>query len=197
VAGEIDHEAYKSEEFEDAHLTEKGEAQCESLNVSCLEELTVKNAELLVVSPMRRTLATATKCFPTLVGKIPFLAHESIREQTGEHPCDRRRPITEHSVSYPHVDFSIIKDDEDPLYFKSIERESNESLALRAHDFFDWLAIRQETNIIVVTHSAFLRNTFNLVLDLDLELEDDERSGAFKNCEMKSYMITLPTFKPY
>lgn len=190
VAGEADYLAYKNEEFEDASLTPKGEAQCAALNSSCMESTIGSTSDLLVVSPMRRTLSTAMHSFPGFVRKIPWLAHETLREMAGEHPCDRRRPISEHSVTYPNIDFTLIEKNEDPLYYLSPGRESEDSVTERAHNFFIWLASREEKEIIVVTHSAFLKNIFGNVLEVE-KASEEGKCGNFMNCEMKSYTLFL------
>lgn len=191
VAGEEDYEAYKKEEFEDAFITPVGESQCNDLHAKCVENGAVKCADLLVVSPMRRTLATATKCFPDFMGKIPWLANEDLREQAGYHPCDRRRPISEHRVSYPHVDFCLTTDNEDPLYFAQVGRETAEHVSKRQNSFLHWLESRPEREILIVTHSAYLHNLFDNLLEVDIAQEEG-KLGVFKNCEMKSYCLTFP-----
>lgn len=188
VAGEKDYESYQKEEYEDALLTPHGEAQCEDLKSHRLKGNFARSADLLVVSPMRRTLATASIAFRDLSGSIPWVAHESLREQAGYHPCDRRRPISELRESYPHVDFTIIQHDKDPLYFSQAGRESAENVTKRAFDFFTWLDSRTEKEIVVVTHSAFLHSMFKSVVETDL-LGEGDRCGVFSNCEMKSYLI--------
>lgn len=191
VAGEADYAAYQKEEFEDSLVTPLGDSQCESLNVSCKENNSVKNVELLLVSPMRRTLATATQSFPGFIDVIPWMANELLREMSGSHPCDRRRPILELKSLFPHVDFSLTVHNEDPLYFSQVGRESQESVTKRQRDFFTWLAARSEGEILVVSHSAYFHNMFANVLDADLALEGG-KCGVFKNCEMKSYCISFP-----
>ena len=182
VAGEEDYTFYQKEEYADAALTNKGVKQCQSL--AAIHGITT--AELLVVSPMTRTLQTATISFPSLVGKFPWLALESVREQSGFHPCDRRRTVSEYTTEFQHVDFSLVGDDEDPLYhLHANEREPDMHVAERSRQFFSWLRHRKEKEIIVVTHSAFLRHTFSNVVDAE---EDDTQ---FANCELRSYVIDL------
>jgi hypothetical protein len=92
-------------------LTERGIKQCKALAhdpPSCIE-----TAQLLVVSPMQRTLQTATYSFPSLMGKIPWVACELIRERSGLHPCDRRRNLEE----YKHLD----KDRAEDLFKQQIQ----------------------------------------------------------------------------
>jgi broad specificity phosphatase PhoE len=192
VAGEKDRMfGYLKEENEDALLTDKGKQQCKELERICIPNGIVDRASLLVVSPMHRTIQTATYSFPNLIGTIPWIALENLRETTGLHPCDRRRPITEHMEHYPHIDFSLVLSDDDPLYHQyTCEREPDAHVALRARKFLEWLANRQEKEIIVVTHSAFLRALFRLVLDAE-----ESEKAQFSNCELRSYLVTLPKQK--
>ena len=111
-----------------------------------------------------------------------------VRETTGLHPCDKRNPISVISPSFPHVDFHAIKIDEDPLYDKYIfMRESDADVSERGRQFLRWLATRDEESVIVVTHSAFLRTLFRMVLDCD-----DSDKIEDKNCELRSYRVSMP-----
>ena len=61
VAGHIDHENYKSEEYADAHLTELGWQQAESLGQHV--KSTHLPVDLVVVAPLTRALETAVAAF--------------------------------------------------------------------------------------------------------------------------------------
>ena len=39
----------------------------------------------------------------------PIVADEACREHIGEHPCDRRRPISEQRRDFPGVDFDLVR----------------------------------------------------------------------------------------
>ena len=192
VAGEEDKVRYQSEEFADAAITELGMTQCHELRDRNVNEGNEKfKSDLIVVSPLKRTLETATNCFPNLSGKIPWLAHESIREQTGLHPCDRRSKTSEYKTEFSHINFDLITDEEDPLYSRySTVREPDEDVAVRSRVFFDWLSARDDKEVTVVTHSAFLRHTFRYVLDVGDSIGSDD-AGSFKNCELKSFIISF------
>lgn len=144
------------------------------------------SAQLLVVSPLNRTMQTASIAFPQLKGKIPWIALENLREQTGLHPCDRRRSISEHKEQYQHIDFSNVADDKDPLYWKYRLREPKSDVAIRALRLMDWLKERPEKEIIVVTHHGYL-------LQLLGEVVHTGNPGAdavdFKNCEMRTFIV--------
>jgi broad specificity phosphatase PhoE len=169
----------------DARLTDKGKEQCHRLASSSSTCPTMsqvlKGTELVVTSPLTRCLQTALLSFPTLTEnpRIPFVALESIRE-TVNYACDRRRPISELlslesssstclEMDANRVNFEEIQHDHDHLWdsyeqrlgssSSSQARESAElhRVADRARDFFTWIRDRSEQEMIVCTHSAFLR----------------------------------------
>ena len=186
VAGRANYENYKLEEYADSLLSERGYEQC----ARAKEDIVRRNAlvggtlELIVVSPLRRTLQTASLLFADKIGtSVEFVAVEHVREQTGAHPCDRRRSITEQKADFPHVDFSLIEDDVDPLYCKyESVREPSEEVAKRVNAFWHWIASRKEKNIAVVTHSAYLRHFKWPTSD----------ASAFANCELRSIVYQFP-----
>ena len=185
VAGELEGEAgYLRPENRDAMLTPRGHEQCRDLSERA--KAVTANAQLLVVSPMHRTAQTALHSFPFLVGAIKWIANEDLREQSGLHPCDHRSDISALAGTYSFIDFSQIEHDVDPLYFQNgKDRETDENVQRRIREFLRWLAERPEREVIVVTHSAYLRN-FLLLLG-------EERSGVqYENCEMRSYVVDFP-----
>jgi broad specificity phosphatase PhoE len=189
VVGEVDNEEYKREDLEDAVLSNHGLNQCEELYQRCLQGGSVDDAELLIVSPMRRTLQTAQHSFPHLIGKIPWIAHEMAREQTGIHPCDRRRPISELREEFKMVNFDLVEDELDPLYFLHTEsREPDHNVSARGLKLFEWLGSRPERVIIVVTHSAYLRVVLSNTTNLG---QDESHEPHFRNCEMRSFAMNL------
>lgn len=214
---------YKHAALLDARLTEKGLAQCQ-------EKATEGSppADLVITSTMTRCIQTALHSFPSLVDKpeIPFLAHESIRE-TVNYECDRRRPISEIRQEFPRVDFSHVQEEEDEIwngYEVRIgqwekHRESSElhKVAERGRAFWTWLSKRDEEEVIVCTHSAFLRCILSWGQEGGVEfamsqlLDDREDPGPdvplkryrgdekfeqyvrrdFANCEMRSFVLVF------
>ena len=187
VAGEKDYFAYRNEIFYDCSLSSLGEKQCAENQVRYRPLL--QNAQLVVVSPLHRTLQTACFCLPYLKPNAKWFAIESVREQTGFHPCDKRRSRSE-KMAHPdfrHIDFSTLEHDEDPLYNRYTFREPESDVATRAREFFGWLGAREESEVIVVSHSAFLSSLFGHVVDCD-----DVDKKHYENCEVRSYIIEIP-----
>ncbi|XP_010548825.1 PREDICTED: phosphoglycerate mutase-like protein 2 isoform X2 [Tarenaya hassleriana] len=214
VEGEKNHDAYLSEELFDAQLTPLGWQQVDNLRKHVKESGLSKRIELVIVSPLLRTLQTAVGVFggegytervnapPLMVtnaGKSnraaiacldcpPFLAVELCREHLGVHPCDRRSNIIKYRELFPAVDFSLIETDEDVLWNPDI-REKKEEVAARGVKFMDWLSTRKEKEIAVVTHSGFLYHTLcSFGNDSDPSLKS-EISRHFANCELRSMVL--------
>jgi len=217
VAGEQDFNSYRSEEFLDAHLTEVGWKQALGLR----EALRGAGAapDLVVVSPLTRTLETAagclggaalgggagaagalmlaqageegrrTACPGFLPGAAPFLAHEYCREGHGRHPCDRRSPLRVVRPRFPGVAEWAVETDED-TWFDPAVRESPEHLVRRATAFLAWLRARGEAHIAVVSHAEFLGALCYVLGHMAASQRDrDEVTLSFKNCEMRTVEI--------
>lgn len=189
VAGENNPLGYLRQDLVDAHLSKFGVQQCNDFATDPTKANIIKSAELLVVSPMNRTLQTASYCFPSLINRIPWVAVESLRETTGLHPCDKRLTITEHKESYKHVNFDEVADDADPLYHLYTTREPRADVSRRCRDFLKWLQGRPEKDIIIVTHSAYLRQMLGDVLHV---ANSPDHNIRYKNCECRTYVVDLP-----
>jgi broad specificity phosphatase PhoE len=220
---------YKDLKNLDARLTELGQDQCRQLAQCLSTQEFVSRIDLVVTSPLTRCLQTALFSFPMLSTHIPFLAHESIRE-TVNYACDRRRTIRELQAEFPNrIDFSLCPEDKDAIWEAydqrlgtdhTKHRESAELhvVADRARDFFQWVSSRSEQEIVVCTHSAFLRAFLNWgqeggvpqqmeqCLDereLKVELPVVQYGGGnaeweafmrsdYENCELRSCIVAFP-----
>ncbi|KAL3830379.1 hypothetical protein ACJIZ3_019181 [Penstemon smallii] len=215
VAGEKDHSAYLSPELLDAQLTPLGWEQVDNLRKHVQSSGVFKGIELVVVSPLLRTMQTAVGVFggegyadgidvpPLMVentGNIssrpaisslnspPFVAVELCREHLGIHWCDKRRSISEYKPLFPAIDFSLIESDDDTLWKVDV-REANEEVAARGLQFLNWLWTREEKEIAVVTHSGFLIHTLAGFGDDCHTSVKSEICRPFKNCELRSVVI--------
>lgn len=191
-------------ENRDAALTARGHAQCDAL-VSRLRRstnfgidaatssstatattsaprfgMTPGGVQLVVTSPLTRCLETATHAFPPGCG-VPIVALECVRECVN-YNCDARRPVSELRQQFPHVDFSQIVDDEDPVWAalesrfgpQEAHRRPRESglsglVAARAQQFVRWLQQRPERELCVFSHSAFLNTVTTLAQPRDAQ----------------------------
>jgi len=170
--------------YMDAQLTEKGLGEARELQ-SATEAL---KPQLLVVSPMRRATATGLLAFESHIkAGLQVLAHEFCHERAGKHTCDKRLAKAELAKAYPKVDYSNVTAEDDPYWSDGLTRESWQMLSLRSARFVEWLLYkRDEKEVAVAAHSAFLLSTFTGVLDCD----DQAVSQWFGTGEMRSVVLT-------
>ena len=114
-----------------------------------------KNIETIFVSPLTRTLETATNIFKDK--DINMIANDDIMEypQSIEY-CNKRRNKEELKIIYPQVDFNNIPNEstywkEEPIVETLFE------LKERSDKFKEMLKKRPEKNICIVSHSTFLK----------------------------------------
>jgi broad specificity phosphatase PhoE len=174
--------------FMDAELTPKGISEAEQLQarVALMKE---GIPELMVVSPLRRSTQTGLIAFNARVesGALKTVAHELCHEQGGRHTCDKRLSRTALQAGFPAVDYSMLADEEDPLWADGVTRESMLDIAQRGALFAAWLQDRPETHIAVAAHSAFLLTLFNAVLKTSTE----EEATWFGTGEMRTVRLTF------
>ncbi|XP_062082702.1 phosphoglycerate mutase-like protein 1 isoform X1 [Humulus lupulus] len=214
VEGDKNYKAYLNPDYFDAHLTPLGWQQVDNLRKHVHTSGLYKKIDLVIVSPLLRTLQTAVGVFggegytdrldvvPLMAANAgnskrpaissldapPILAVELCREHLGVHPCDRRRSISEYQYLFPAVDFSLIESDEDVLW-KATVRETIEEVTARGLKFLNWLWTRQEKEIAIVTHSGFLFHTLKALGDDCHPLVKREIGKHFANCELRSMVI--------
>ncbi|KAG6762537.1 hypothetical protein POTOM_033045 [Populus tomentosa] len=133
VEGEKNYKAYLNPEYLDAPLTQLGWQQVDNLRKHVHASGLSKRVELVVTSPLLRTLQTAVGVFggegytdrtnplPLMVANVgssgraaisshnspPFIAVEDCREHFGVHPCDKRHDVSDYQFLFPAVDFSL------------------------------------------------------------------------------------------
>ncbi|CAK4627035.1 hypothetical protein LEN26_019902 [Aphanomyces euteiches] len=173
-----------TDQYLDALLTTKGQAAAESASLKVQAEL--QNGmplEKVIVSPLRRTLQTATTVFSHQIGRIPLVSMELCRETMGMHTCDKRSPISVIKPLFPSVDFSLIQDDQDVLWRPDV-RESLDDIQARAVTFLKQVYHDvPETFIAVTSHVGFIGACFRV-----LELPEYRVS----NCEIVPFVLELP-----
>ena len=169
-------------EILDAPLTNKGREQAILLQ-STVRDLKDK-PELVVFSPNCRALQTGMLAFQELDESVPFIAHECVREETGVHLCDKRRPTSQQAKEFPRIDFSELETEEDVMFDANV-RETKLEVANRIYKFLEWLEARNEKHVAISSHSAFLLTLFNANF-----VTDDERlKNWFQTGEMRTVVL--------
>jgi len=189
VAGQRDVANYRDWQYQDARLTGRGERQAAALGEHLGQTALLGDVDLVVVTPLSRSIETATIAMGEQHSSVPFVCHEGPREILGPNPCDKRRPLSELRADFPHVDFGLVEGGEEDAHFDENRREPEDEIAARAWAFLDWLSRRPERTILVVTHQVFLqvlsqRGCGHLPAALETYMQ-----RPFRNCELRSVFI--------
>ncbi|KAM7266423.1 hypothetical protein ACFE04_004320 [Oxalis oulophora] len=215
VQGQNDRNALLSHKLLDAQLSPLGLQQIDLLRKHVYGSGLLNKIELVITSPMTRTMQTTMGVFGQKVIEEPSKTHENnghhklstsnclpivavelCRERLGVNPCDQRRNISDYRSIFPQIDFSLIENDEDSLWKAEI-REAKQDVAARGVKFLKWLWTRPEKEIAVVSHGIFLQQTLTALenhspSDPSLQSELYKR---FDNCEMRTVAIVDRCFE--
>jgi broad specificity phosphatase PhoE len=183
----------------DAPLTEVGRTQAKALRATTA----ALHPTLLVVSPLQRAVQTALLAFgppapppphshghghepPHGHGHMRWVGSEMVREVSGRHVCDRRRPLADIHADFPTIDFSAVASEEDEPW-DAVNREAPRAVADRAYGFLLWLRGQPDTEVAVVSHSAILFTLLNAAVQCD----SPALSTWFQTGELRSVYLTF------
>ena len=137
--------------FTDTSLVKEGFQQARNLRNSWLN---LKDIELVIVSPLKRTLQTATEIFKD--HSVPIIALDYSREYPlGEHTCNKRSSKELYMKDFPHINFDNLQTDQDEIWL-SHRRETMDELNTRIYKLKQFIVDRPETKIALVNHSSFI-----------------------------------------
>jgi len=144
-------QVFYNKDYIDTVLTPKGETQSLDLGKYWLNK---NEIELVIVSPLKRTLQTAYNIFKDT--DIPIISLEFTREYPmGLHTCNKRSNLEELKILYPTIDFSTIFENKDMLWNNKREETIGE-LNLRIGELYYYINNRPEKKIAFVNHSSFI-----------------------------------------
>lgn len=171
-------------EIADSPLTESGRQQ----SMARREQAALLNPQVVFVSPLLRALQTAAISFSSHRHNVPWIAHEGTREELGLLLCNKRRTLSEIQADFPDVDFSLLTTEQDDLFLGD-RREGPLEMSERVYDFMtNCIRKRDEKEIAVVGHSAWLFNMCNAVMDCE---GDEDLESWFLTSEIKSMKVTF------
>ncbi|EEQ83626.2 phosphoglycerate mutase [Blastomyces dermatitidis ER-3] len=140
----------------DPLLTPHGESQCRDLSAEFPHHSQI---DLVVASPLRRTIYTALLAFEDQIKNkgLTIIALPEIQE-TSDVPCDVGSDLTvlqkEVDDNGLPVDLKLVGEDWNSK--KEKWAPSAEAIANRAREARRWLKARPEKEIVIVTHGGFL-----------------------------------------
>ena len=111
----------------------------------------LNDIELILVSPLKRTLQTAENIFKNT--NIPIIALDCIMEfPLGYHRCNKRKNKKELIELYPNIDFSNLNEESE----WTDEYETKENLVDRINKMKNFIKKCKEKNIAIVSHNSIL-----------------------------------------
>ncbi|XP_012449103.1 phosphoglycerate mutase-like protein 1 [Gossypium raimondii] len=195
VEGDINREALLSPHLFDAELSPLGRHQVGKLREDVHASGLLKRIELVITSPLYRTMQTAFGVFGSTesnedagVNCPKIMAVELCRDRMGVRPCDMRRRVSECQALFPSIDFSMMDGEEDNMWNPDF-RESEEEMAARMGLLMNWLWTRPEQEIVIVSHGIMLQH---ILYRLGNDCHQSVRTALckrFDNCELRSVVI--------
>ncbi|KAL1840790.1 hypothetical protein VTJ49DRAFT_7745 [Mycothermus thermophilus] len=144
----------------DPELTETGIQECLELREHLKATLPAdRKIELIVVSPMRRTIQTCLTALDWLIEAGVPVIPDARWQETQAKPCDTGSPVSVLTTEFPTIDFSSL----DPVYPDKTSpagaayRWSKPAILARGQSALADLYQRSEDVIAVVSHSGFMR----------------------------------------
>ncbi|KAF7960608.1 hypothetical protein EAE96_000284 [Botrytis aclada] len=187
----VSHKA-RNYELHDPALTDLGfGTQCDELASHLENEVPLaREIDLIVVSPMRRTMQTAQQGLGWLMKRgVPVILRPEWQENSNK-PCDTGTPIEIMEKEWPQFDWSAV----DPLFpEKSGPYEfSKDALIRRGTTARKWLQQRPEKVIAVVSHAAFLRTcvSYRQYENADYRIFDFADDDRQENAELMEREVT-------
>ena len=148
---EFGSKVFYNPKYVDTHLVDKGFRQALELKRTWTN---LKDVELVVVSPLMRTLQTADTIFKGT--NIPMIALECVREYPmGKQTCNKRSDKDDLLRLFPYVDFRDLQTNEDQLW-DPLREETIPELNMRINKLLSFLHTRPENVIALVNHSSFI-----------------------------------------
>ncbi|XP_070661986.1 phosphoglycerate mutase-like protein 1 isoform X2 [Malus domestica] len=189
VEGAKNYKAYMKPEYFDAQLTPLGWQQVDNLRKHVHECGLSKRIELVITSPLLRTLQTAVGVFGGEGYKdgmdvLPLMVENAGNSERSSISSLNCPPIIAVELCREH----LIETDEDVLWEADV-RETTEEVAARGMKFMNWLWTRKEKEIAIVTHNGFLFHTLNALGNDCHPSMKKEMSTHFANCELRSMII--------
>ncbi|KAI3997113.1 hypothetical protein MKX01_008957 [Papaver californicum] len=180
VEGEKDSSAY---EFFDTQLTPLGWQQ------HVHECGLTKKVELVIVSPLLRTLQTAVGSF----GPGEYADGTDATPLMVENTGNSNRSAISSLSSPPFVSVELCREqlieDEEDILWQADVLESKKDVATRGMESINWLWTRKEKEIAVVTHNTFLLQTLSAFGGDCHPIVQKEICNRFANCELRSVVI--------
>ena len=142
--------------YRDTSLVLRGVEQAQKLRST----FNLNEIDIVLVSPLLRTLQTATTIFKDDVKIIAI--DELLEYPQNYHLCNHRKDKSVLKNVFPNVDFSRIKE----CSTWTDKKETIDQLKLRLKFLYNWIKLTNFQNIAIVSHNTLIATA----LDIDTEI---------------------------
>ena len=150
--------------YYDTELTNKGFNQSIELGNNWDDK---NKMDLVIVSPLYRTLQTANNIFKNV--KVKIIALDCLKEYPqGLHTCNKRKTKKELEKIFPTIDFNYLDSNED-LMWSDTDSETIDELLRRINKMYDFIEKTDLKNIALVGHNSFI----SMIKDQKLNRNED------------------------
>ncbi|KAK3423420.1 hypothetical protein EUGRSUZ_F00456 [Eucalyptus grandis] len=189
VAREKNNDPLKSYDFFDAQVTPLGWQQVSNLHRHVQACGLSKKIDLVITSPLLRAMQTAVGVFSGEgctdgIGAPPLMVANA---GNSDHPAISSLNCPPF-IAVELCRERLIENVDDVLWTPDV-REKDEEIADRGMKFLSWLWTREEKEIAIVTHSAFLLHSLKAFGNDCHLLITNEPCKQFANCELRSVVI--------
>ena len=148
--GQAEHNVASDHSIRDPKLTQLGQEQSKAIKLP-------KTPEIILISPLTRTIQTASFAFPDRVSSFELDIYLQERE-AGSKPCDTGREAAELVKEFEHLDQSLFSQLSSEWYHPKMTAEE------RVDHFKSCIRKRTETVIAVVAHDGVFQTMFKKIL---------------------------------
>tara|TARA_B100000900_G_scaffold209573_1_gene177595 strand:+ start:535 stop:1134 length:600 start_codon:yes stop_codon:yes gene_type:complete len=150
--------------YYDTELTNKGFNQSIELGNNWDDK---NKMDLVIVSPLYRTLQTANNIFKNV--KVKIIALDCLKEYPqGLHTCNKRKTKKVLEKIFPTIDFNYLDSNED-LMWSDTDSETIDELLRRINKMYDFIEKTDFKNIALVGHNSFI----SMIKDQKLNRNED------------------------
>ncbi|GAB7343018.1 hypothetical protein MBLNU457_g1108t1 [Dothideomycetes sp. NU457] len=173
--------AHMGENIKDPFLTDKGKGQCEEL---CKNFPHHDKIELLMASPMKRTIQTCKYSFQPVVDRLGKILLAPLAQEASDEAMDTGSSTQELKDAFGDLIDTHRADDVFPYWNRNIGKFDTDprSQMERARQLRCYIMGMQHKHVVLVTHGSFAH-----AITGNFTAEGEETTRMWNNAECRSY----------
>jgi len=173
--------AHRGEDIQDPFLTDKGRGQCEEL---CKNFPHHDKIELLMASPMKRTIQTCKYSFQPVVDRLGKILLVPLAQEASDESMDTGSKTQELKDAFGDLIDTYRIEEVHPYWYRNIGRFAPDAEAQieRARQLRCFIKDRPEKHVVLVSHGSFAHAITGNFTD-----EGEQTTRMWSNAECRSY----------